>query len=328
MPDGILMPTVEVFFEATAEALSLMPQAGDHYYLAGKGWGTEIALQGNVVGRKKLLADIPARSHSDFELYGTQKGFQYTEAFYARFGAQEFYPQSKTKGLSDLPEGLLVSTAECAVLPMARGPLEILLPQLELLFLDKWLKQETTPRVINERAACDAECLAAAYELDRGLLHHYLDQYVIEPERKRITESRARCSGNQTKNVAKVLTKLQRQSIDEGGKTLSYEELAATLNTQMHAFSKAIYCGVAGSVYEPISATDIACDNGAIAVSNQYDARAQKRIQSIHDGKLADAEILHEQLDEILLTAKALRRQLTQSPRNAPAAVTASHFAK
>ena len=42
-------------------------------YLFGKGVGVELALRGTVVGREKNPIVFPYRSHSDFEIYGTEQ---------------------------------------------------------------------------------------------------------------------------------------------------------------------------------------------------------------------------------------------------------------
>ena len=55
--------------------------------------------------------------------------------------------------------------------------MSVLVPQLELLFLDKYIERESTPRT----EGYDADLLARQYVLDRAKIHEYLDQLVITP---------------------------------------------------------------------------------------------------------------------------------------------------
>ena len=103
------------------------------YYLFGKGHAVEIALIGDVQDRIAAKRDFPFRTHSDFDLYGVPLDVEYSESFKLVFGAQETYDPTETKGLHNLPPGLLHNTAEKVDL----GGLSVLIPQLELLFLDK-----------------------------------------------------------------------------------------------------------------------------------------------------------------------------------------------
>lgn len=309
--NGLLMPTFKDFLEATQEAVVLMPQEGDYFYLAGKGWGTEIALQGEVDGRVKRLGSIPARSHSDFELYGTKDDFRYTDDFYDRFGAQEVYPRSRTKGLFELPDDLLRRTAEKAKLPCADGTIEVLLPQLELLFLDKWMKRETTPRPIDGVPVCDAECLAATYDLNAPLLHTYLERHVIGPEKKNLEEAKARCRKNQVNAVVKTLKQIWLASQEEDRKTLSEKELAQALNEKMRQFSSALYNGIAGLAFVPLRPDDIVASGKGLGVTDDYAARATTSIEEAFEQKKRVTDSLHKELDLSLAGARALRQKLS-----------------
>ena len=121
-PDGILMPTLDSFYERTNLAVKTQPQEGKYFFLPGKGWGTEIAIRGQVMGRKKhsrYLHTIPYRSHSDFELYAVPENFSYTEDFKDLFGSQETYRETQSKmfgrvgnNTNPIPEGYLKKTSE------------------------------------------------------------------------------------------------------------------------------------------------------------------------------------------------------------------------
>lgn len=66
----------------------------------------------------------------------------YPHAFKKVLGAQEFFPLTKTKGLKNLPPDLLHTTAEAVNF----GGIEIFIPELELLFLDKYFNAEISLR--------------------------------------------------------------------------------------------------------------------------------------------------------------------------------------
>lgn len=191
---GVDMPTEDEFYKKTLLAVSLWPQKdGDTInYLIGKGAGAEAALRGNVKGRTKRPFIFPYRQHSDFELYDVKYNAGpsgenldntrvYPEAFVEVFGGQEYFPPTKTKGLRNLPfdesEKILDQTYETVDL----GGVPVFIPQLELLFLDKYFAQESTPRAVNGEIMTDAELLARQFPLDKVLVHAYLEEYVIKP---------------------------------------------------------------------------------------------------------------------------------------------------
>lgn len=148
---GIIMPQLEDFYRSVLVAISLNPQKnedGKIEYLFGKGIGVEIALRGKVQGRNVFGTEPMYRSHSDFELYDTKEN-PHTQYFQEVFGSQEFYPQTKTKGLKDIPEGEMDTTHEIVDL----DGYKILIPKLEILFLDKFLRkkllQEKVDMIVN-----------------------------------------------------------------------------------------------------------------------------------------------------------------------------------
>jgi hypothetical protein len=87
------------------------------------------------------------------------------------FGAQEYFPSTKTKGLSHLTPDLLHKTCETVDL----GGVDILIPELELMYLDKRFAGETTPR----EDGYDHELLAKQYVLDIEKVLQYLDTFVL-----------------------------------------------------------------------------------------------------------------------------------------------------
>ena len=190
-PGGIMMTSEESFYKKTLLAASLWPQESDGQinYLFGKGIGAEISIRGQVIGREKNNVTFSYRSHSDMELYGvkferdinstdTSSKTPYSTQFQQVFGNQEYYPPTATKGLKNLPPDLIEQTAERVNL----GEVTLLVPQLELQFLDKFERSESTPR----DEGIDAAIIAKQYKLDATLVHQYLDAFVITPAQNEI----------------------------------------------------------------------------------------------------------------------------------------------
>ena len=179
--NGIIMPTLLDFDKKIALAIELWPQVnkdGGIDYLFGKGVGVELAIRGQVKGREKNPMSFPYRSHSDFEIYDCD-GDDYNEMpeahdFYAVFGGQELYPKTSTKGLTDIEPGLMDSTYEV----VSYNGHDYLVPELELLFLDKYLKMESTPR----QEGCDALLLMKQYHLNIDKINLYYEKYFKKPK--------------------------------------------------------------------------------------------------------------------------------------------------
>ena len=162
-PNGIIMPTKDILVAKVCAALMLLPQKeqnGQINYLFGKGIGIEIALLGNCPGRQTSDASFEVRSHSDFEIYDVKddKIFDQYPEFQQVFGAQEYFPESQTKGLVDIPSGYLDRTHQIVDF----YGIEVLVPSLEVLYVDKCLRTESTPRP----EGYDAHLLAKKYKLN------------------------------------------------------------------------------------------------------------------------------------------------------------------
>jgi hypothetical protein len=196
----IMMPDFESFVKQTYLHLSLWPQQnqmGELQYLMGKGAGVELAIQGHVKDRQKRESFDTIRTHSDFELYGTTfteesndpssnlvGSPKVPEAYKEVFGHLEVFPVNAVKAFYNLP------TDPNDIDHIHRnheivdfGGLEILVPKLELLFLDKYFKREMVTDEIAHPDGLDALRLARSYDLDTDLILHYFDRFYAQ-ERK------------------------------------------------------------------------------------------------------------------------------------------------
>jgi len=271
---GIMMPKIEDFYRSVLVAISLYPQKSEEgkiNYLFGKGIGVEIALRGKVQGRNFLETNPEYRSHSDFELYD-YKGIKYPESFKSVFGSQEIYPPTRTKGLNDIEDGVMDLTHEVVDL----DGYEILLPRLELLFLDKFLRKESTPR----ESGYDCELLAQKYDLDLNLVNEYLEKYYFNYE---FNKERSYHEHDES-IVARVITKLLKSEIRDVNNIeeaiVSLNELAKTFQKMNeNSTSKIKMYGIDVQTYVPLTSKDVLInEKGMITLTEEYIKRAKKSI--------------------------------------------------
>lgn len=292
---GIQMPTEDAFYENVLLALSLFPQIENNNinYLFGKGIGIEVALRGRVNGREKNEIEFPYRSHSDFEMYGMDG--EYEVAFKEIFGAQERYPTTKTKGLYGIEPGVMHENAEEVNL----DGITVLVPQLEMLFLDKYLKQESTPR----DEGIDAALLAKQYELDFGLIHKYLFRYNIKPEMQGILDKKLPEKSQATNGINRFLEECTGMYLDDYDELPSSEKLCELINEKISAFSRLMSnCsknGISISAYEKFTQEDI-IDMGEskYGVSNNYVKRVLENIARMYASEIIEITKTHEQFNE------------------------------
>ena len=261
----VQMPTEQSFYENVLLATSLFPQQenGDINYMFGKGIGIEIALRGKVESREKNDIEFPYRSHSDFELYGMDResDTQFTEIF----GAQERYPTTTTKGLSNIEPGLMTNTAEQVDL----DGITVLVPQLEILFLDKYLKQESTPR----EEGIDAALLAKQYDLDYGLVYKYLLEYSIKPQIKAGLQKEVPSKEKAVQQINKFLNECENIFIDDFDRSPNTEEFCEDVNDRIDTYKSMGIpkFGIPIEVYDVIMSDDlIDMGNSQYGISNGY----------------------------------------------------------
>ena len=220
--NGIVMPRLEDFDRKIQIAIDLWPQInknGGIDYLLGKGVGVELALRGTVQNRKKHHNNFPYRSHSDFEVYDTM-GYDKipeSEKFRYVFGAMEIYPKNKTKGLSGMEEDLMDRTYEI----VEYNGRKYLVPQLEILFLDKYLRKETTPR----EEGYDAELLMMEYDLDIEKIKDYYIKYVKTIEMRNFLNKLQGAYERQIIGLTERIVPLISNNLEEDGIDLSFDNI-------------------------------------------------------------------------------------------------------
>lgn len=315
---GAEMPTEELFYQKVLLAVSLWPQVSatqNFHYLLGKGAGIEIALRG-IVADRQPQGSVPAyRSHSDFELYNVPynagsngayiSGTTYSDAFREVFGGQEIFPVTRTKGLRNLPPTLLSDTAERVDL----GGVDVWLPELELLFLDKFNATESTPR--NE--GYDHELLAKRYALDRTKVQAYFEAYVKNPALEQIEANRSKDFTYFLENVQRRLTRMQ-QPRGEASEAMTLAEAVERLNKDTQFYidirdeadrNNVVVGGIALAFWEPIRSNQV--DEKGLIVDPEYVGRLQGRIASDAARRTVHWDEAQQELDQLFDRIEASR---------------------
>jgi hypothetical protein len=313
---GIEMPTEEDFYRKVYLAASLwrQVQGTETKYLFGKGAGVEIALRGNVQGREKRPVAFPYRTHSDFEFYGVQyeaaengayiSGEVYPEQFQRVFGGQEYFHPTRTKGMKNLPPDLLHTTAE----KVDFGGIELKVPELELLFLDKWLSQESTPRSVNGQVMTDAEVLARQYVLDREKTRNYLQQFVIQPILDQAEKTLQKETENHLRAVPRLL-RMGRVQLEESETPITPEALVEFANDQIAAYAglpNASVGGISVKYWIPLKVGQIN-GNGEIVDENLREEIRQK-IKESESERLESVRSMTQRLDGLFDSVESTQK--------------------
>lgn len=310
MSGSIEMPDEDMFYRKTLLAVSLWRQSEgtSTNYLLGKGIGAEVTIRGQVKGRVKRPSHFSYRSHSDFELYGvdyehdergenTSGKLVYPDNFKTVFGGQEFFPPTKTKGLREVPPELLHETAETVDL----GGVEVLVPELELQFLDKWEASGSYHRP----EGTDAEVLARQYDLDHEKIHDYLDRFVIQPE---IATAQGRPRNNpewHLDRVARQIAFTREQLIEGGTAEPSLDQVLTRLNAdmqrqiQVHSIGDAMIGGVRLSLWKDLKPDQIG--EGDQIVDPELIRQIEVQMQKDKQETIARFHQKHGELDELFL---------------------------
>jgi hypothetical protein len=300
---GIQMDTIDDFYKKVLLAVSLWHQsdAMGTTYLLGKGIGVEVALQGKVLGRKKKAVDFSYRSHSDFELYGVNDGSNgnlFEEVFP---GEESFSSESRrTKGLVNLPPDLLSNTFETVDL----GGVKILVPELEILFLDKYVAPEQTPR----EEGFDAELLAKQYELNRNKIHEYLDLYVIEPTIQKIEQSFEDMEEEQMEAVVDFIS-FSVQELQIPGEILSTDSIVNNINLKIKShidtykdnLDNVSISGLELFLWKDLEPGQI--DTGGNIIDPSFRKNLRERIESWKRSQIDTCKNLHAAIDTLLVKA-------------------------
>lgn len=304
---GIMMPELVDFYRSVFVAISLNSQKnkdGTIRYLFGKGIGIEIALRGIVQDRKVYEHHPKYRPHSDFELYDAKEDV-YTHIFQDVFSSQEFYPPTFTKGLMQIPNDFMDKTFEIVNL----CGYEVLIPKLELLFLDKFIAKEYTPR----DGKYDCELLAERYDLDKKNVYEYLEKFyfiqAINKEREK---------GKKTKDEFEEFILNGLDSIIEEDDSITFEQAINILNEKIELFKSLSKNsdyhaeGIRVKTFLPLTLKDIEIDTqGRCRLTQDYINRASQKISDVENSIIENRkEEILQQLNDVFEKADKSKKRL------------------
>ena len=178
--EGIVISNYQEFINKIILITKLWPQEQNNKinYLFGSEIAIELALQGNVLNRRKNNHCYPLKKHGEIVLYDTKiidlGDTKESANIKNAFGNIECYNYTNTKVLSGLEKELLDKNHDTVILNNEK----ILIPELEILFLDSYLQKELNHR----KEGYDYELLLMEYELDTEKIINYLEEYYIKPK--------------------------------------------------------------------------------------------------------------------------------------------------
>ena len=153
--DGSLMPDYDSFVDKVLLINKLWKQVDNSKinYLFGMDIGIELALQGNVIGRRKNNNCYPYRKHNEIYLYDVSK---LNDTVTKVFSRCEIYNRKCSFVLNGLPEDLMDNNYDMVMIHNHK----VLIPCLEILFLDSYLSGSIERRIEGR----DYELLIREYE--------------------------------------------------------------------------------------------------------------------------------------------------------------------
>ena len=173
--EGVIMPDYYSFVDKILIISKLCKQKEDDRinYLFGMGVGIELALQGNVIGRCKNNNCYPYRPHSEIYLYNVDnKNIEfYNSNLFKVFNKCKILNKDKTYMLNGLSNDLLDNNYDMVMINNHK----VLIPCLEILFLDSYLSGGMDKRV----EGYDYQLLIREYKLDVDKIINYLENYYV-----------------------------------------------------------------------------------------------------------------------------------------------------
>ena len=289
--NGIMMTEEEDFYRFVLLAISLQQQKdknGKVSYLFGSGIGVEIALRGTIKEKQIDDTEVPYRSHSGFDFYNTLGEFNYI--FKEIYKEQKYYPSTKTKGLSGIPAGYMSKNYETVII----DGYEVLIPQLEMLFLDKFLRRESNSR----EEGYDCELLAQRYNLDLNLIKQHLKDFYIKPmqiaKEERGEEYKQNFKAGIVKNIEMEYYLEDDNKEEYADKQFALEETIRAVNEKVKVATKMnIMCnGIRAKMFVPLTLEDVSMENnGEFLLSESYIKKSIKEISKVTEVEVNETGI-------------------------------------
>ena len=291
--EGIVISNYQEFINKIILITKLWPQEQNNKinYLFGSEIAIELALQGNVLNRRKNNHCYPLKKHGEIVLYDTKiidlGDTKESANIKNAFGNIECYNYTNTKVLSGLEKELLDKNHDTVILNNEK----ILIPELEILFLDSYLQKELNPR----KEGYDYELLLMEYELDTEKIINYLEEYYIKPKINNDKRYYDELLEKQVKAIERIL--------NNGGKIITNLE---NLESQVNLFPKGknmTYAGILIDLWIPLTMNNIVYKNKYYVIEdNKYIEKLKKRVEIY---SLAE----YQRYEELVIDIKNITRK-------------------
>lgn len=290
--EGILMPNYDTFVDKVLLMNFLWEQVSDNKinYLFGMGIAIELALQGNVINRAKKNKCYPYRSHNEIYLYNVDKQhnnfYNNTITFFKVFNNVNIYPKTSTTMLHNLDNNLLDNNYDTVLIHNHK----LLIPKLEILFLDSYLSREMSKR----EEGHDYELLIKEYDLDLDLILRYLEEYYINYNISIGNSKYDNLVDEQIKAIERIL--------DTGKKV---DRSLFNLEEQISSYPKGNnfkYAGIYVDLWIPLSVDSVVYNKGSYKIEDEnYINKLKDRVYLYRENDLQRYEEITENIKDLFM---------------------------
>ena len=293
--DGIFMPTYDTFIEKILLITHLFNQETNKKinYLFGMGVAIELALQANVYKRKKSNNCYSYREHNSLYLYNVDKEnnnfYNSNNPLFKVFSNINVLNKTNTTNLHNLANDFLDNNYEIVYLYNHK----ILIPKLEILFLDSYLSKQPSKR----EAGHDYELLIKEYELDLDKIISYLEEYYINYQ--------ISISDSKYDNLIEEQISAIERILNTGKKV---DRSLFNLEEQISAYPKGKdykYAGIYVDLWIPLSIDSIEYNKGSYKIKDdKYINKLKNRIYLYKENELQKYEQITENIKKLFMEGK------------------------
>lgn len=283
---GVSMNDYDTFVDKVLLASHIWPQLNEDgiiNYLFGLGIGIELALQGDVIGRRKNNNCFEYREHYNMYLYGLRENNNEFNKIFRPITFNRY----NTLELHNLDENLLATSYDVVRIHNHK----VYIPSLEILFLDSYLSREMNKR----QSGCDYELLMREYDLDVNRIISYLERYYINYLISIGDSKYDSLADEQIKAIENIIN---------NGKRV--DRSLFNLEEQISAYPKGSnfkYAGIYVDLWIPISADSVVYNSGSYKImDDNYMNKLKNRVYLYKENDL-------QRYEEITMNIKNLFKE-------------------
>ena len=282
--DGVLMPDYDTFIDKVLVISKLWKQLEDNKvnYLFGMGIGIELALQGNVIGRKKNNNCYPYREHNELYLYDVNSpcSSQILKVF-----NPNVYGKTKTFVLNGMNEDLMDNDYDVVMIHNHK----VLIPCLEILFLDSYLSGGMERR----KEGSDYELLINEYQLDVNKVISYLENYYI----RSLVENSDKRYDNLVEEQIEAIERILNNGKRADRSLFSLEEQISAYPTGKNLK----YAGIYVDLWIPVDVDSIVYKNGSYKIiDDKYIEKLKTRVYLYKENEMQRYEEITIEIKNLL----------------------------